>query len=95
MQNSCPTIILKLKHERNWIMKFQFNMFQVRISLPSQSKAGYAKYSTKKAGSAKRAVITKYSIKMVALVGSANIMIRGRITNGNLAVVRMKISMDL
>lgn len=65
------------------------------ISRPSQSKAGYAKYSTKNAESAKSIVITRYSIRMAALVGSANRMITSTITNGSLVVMWMKKSKDL
>lgn len=60
---------------------------QVTISLTSQSRLGYAKYSTRNDGRANRTVTSMYRAKMAALAGIAYKTIRRNITtNGNFAV---------
>lgn len=61
---------------------------QVRISLTSQSKLGYAKYNIRKDGRANTTVIRMYRARTMALAGIAYKTIRRNMTiNGNFAVM--------
>lgn len=67
----------------------------MRISLTSQSKLGYAKYSIKKEGKANRTVTRMYRARIAALAGMAyRTMRRKMMTSGNLAVKLIKKASD-